>query len=569
MGGGTQEQSEEHPSVRTDQLRKFIRAGRIPWIVKNGELGFLTTLGCESPLDEGADKRTFSAKIQARFAPGLRAVAVDAFADRHPRESAKNIDLRNRPALFWTPLLIVFAAAVLVFPALAAAAILAGLSIYFIAVAAVRVWLAFLARTQMDASASPPVDDASLPVVTILAPLYREAHALPGLVQAIARLDYPAAKIDVKLLLEQSDHETIDEARRLSLDDRFDLIIVPPSQPQTKPKACNYGLALARGDLIVIYDAEDEPDTDQLRVAAGAFAGAPDNLACVQARLNYYNPDDNLLTRLFTLEYCLWFDHFLPALDRLGAPVPLGGTSNIFRTDILVEVGGWDPFNVTEDADLGLRLARRGYRTAVIDSTTFEEANCKIGNWMRQRSRWMKGFMQTWLVDRRARTGPRGWRDSLSVDFFIGGAVFAALINPLLWAASLAKWIFGFEFFAPLPARLVDGLTLALAMGNVSFIALGAFAPLRRGLGRLSPTALLTPVYWVMMSLAAWIALWQLLRRPFFWEKTDHGLSDEAKLRRAAALSAFGLAPDRGDRQFDARNIDAPDERARPGTQIE
>jgi len=460
-------------------------------------------------------------------------------------------------------------AAFLIFPSYSVAAIMASLSIYFISVAAIRLWLACLARSEIESGINPTIDDDQLPVVTILAPLYREAHALPGLIQAISRLDYPAGKIDVKLLLEQSDHETIKEANRLSLDERFDLILIPPSHPQTKPKACNYGLACARGDLIVIYDAEDEPERDQLRIAAALFADAPENLACVQARLNYYNPDENWLTRLFTLEYCLWFDHFLPALDRLGAPVPLGGTSNIFRTEILVEVGGWDPYNVTEDADLGLRLARRDYRTAVINSTTYEEANCRIGNWMRQRSRWMKGFIQTWLVNRQAPDRRRDWRTTLSVDFFIGGAVFAALINPALWAVFIAKWNLGIDFFAPFPAPLGNALSMALAFGNVSFIALAAYAPVKRGLWRLSAAAFLTPLYWIMMSLAAWKAVWQLFRRPFFWEKTDHGLSEEAKLRRAAALDAFGLARKGAAPQFDARSNDAPDKSAQTGTQVE
>jgi len=246
------------------------------------------------------------------------------------------------------------------------------------------------------------------------------------------------------------------------------------------------------------------------------------------------------LTRLFTLEYCLWFDHFLPALDRLGAPVPLGGTSNIFRTDVLIEVGGWDPFNVTEDADLGLRLARRGYRTAVIDSTTFEEANCAFGNWIRQRTRWMKGFLQTWLVHRRDMKFS-GWRGALSVDLFIGGTAFAALANPILWLLALLTAATDFAPQAGLPTWGEGALAAALAAGNIAFLALAAGAPLQRGLARLCPAALLVPFYWLMMSAAAWRALYQLATRPSYWEKTDHGLSVEAKARRAAALQSLGL----------------------------
>jgi cellulose synthase/poly-beta-1,6-N-acetylglucosamine synthase-like glycosyltransferase len=410
--------------------------------------------------------------------------------------------------------------------------------------------------------------DAALPSVTILAPLFRESHALPGLVQAIDRLDYPKSSIEVKLLLEAGDEETLREAMRLSLDRRFDVLIVPSSHPQTKPKACNYGLACARGELIVIYDAEDEPEQNQLRMAAEHFAGADDRLACVQAKLNFYNPDENWLTRLFTLEYCLWFDHLLPALDRLGAPVPLGGTSNVFRTDILADIGGWDPYNVTEDADLGLRLAERGFRTAVIESTTFEEANCRSGNWMRQRSRWIKGFMQTWIVHR-SRRWSRDWRAILSVDFFVGGAAIAALLDLPLAAALVAEWTTGVSLTAALPPALRSMNLAALVIGNLAFLALAAYAPLRRGLGRISPAALLTPIYWLMMSVAAWRALLQLLTRPSFWEKTDHGLSFEAKSRRAAALQDLGLEQTPASRQFEAKAEDARPRPARSRTTAE
>jgi cellulose synthase/poly-beta-1,6-N-acetylglucosamine synthase-like glycosyltransferase len=236
----------------------------------------------------------------------------------------------------------------------------------------------------------------------------------------------------------------------------------------------------------------------------------------------------------------LWFDHFLPALDRLGAPVPLGGTSNIFRTDILAEVGGWDPYNVTEDADLGLRLARRGYRTAVIRSTTYEEANCDFGNWMRQRTRWMKGYLQTWLVHRRDMRFS-GWRGVLSVDFFIGGTAFAALANPLLWLVFACQSLAGASADAIVPDWLAAATGGALLAGNLGYIGLAAFAPLKRGLWRLAPFAVFVPIYWWMMSIAAWRAVYQLLTRPSYWEKTDHGLSAEAKSRRNSALQALGL----------------------------
>ena len=513
-------------------------------------MGFLTAKAAQSPLDTAVSSSEFSSRLRSALSAELQYEATSGFADRHPQESARGLidgAIAARAALL---AFFLIGCCLLSLPTTFAILVLST-SIYFLAAASIRIFLAISAQTRRKPAPRSGLDDERLPTITILAPLFREAHALPGLVAAIDRLDYPFEKLDVKLLLEQGDGETLREAQRLRLDRRFDIMIVPPSHPQTKPKACNYGLACARGDLIVIYDAEDEPEADQLKIAAETFNAGGEDLACLQARLNYYNPDENWLTRLFTLEYCLWFNHFLPALDRLGAPVPLGGTSNIFRTDILAEVGGWDPFNVTEDADLGLRLSRRGYRTAVIDSTTYEEANCKTGNWMRQRSRWMKGFMQTWLVHRRnLRNGARNWREIISIDFVIGGAVFASLINPFLWAGLMIEHATGYSPLDVFPEPVREFNLLALAAGNLSFIALAAVAPLNRGLSRLAPTALLMPVYWIMMSIAAWRALFQLIDCPSFWEKTDHGISGEAQARRAAALSAYGLEEDRGARHF-------------------
>lgn len=523
---------------RFDRLRRYFRVGRAPWVRSGGRIGFLTIAPAQSDLDHVVSRRAFGEALRARFATELQNEATLGLALCSPVESARAIGDRTGPSL--VVLLMAVSAFAVARPDLLFSLLALFATTLFAALAAARLFLAALAQAPARRRPRARLTDHELPVVTILAPLFREAHALPGLARAIRDLDYPPSKIDVKLLLEEGDAETRAEALRLGLDRLCDIIVVPASHPQTKPKACNYGLACARGDLVVIYDAEDEPEAAQLRIAAETFAWAGGDLACVQARLNFYNPEETWLTRLFTIEYCLWFDHFLPALDRIGAPVPLGGTSNIFRTEVLAEVGGWDPYNVTEDADLGLRLARRGFRTAVIDSTTFEEANCRTGNWMRQRTRWMKGYLQTWLVHRRDMKFS-GWRGVLAVDLFVGGTAFAALLNPLMWAMVAVDAFGGPSPAQGLPDSVEAALIGALAIGNAAFLGLGALAPGRRGLWRLAPFALLIPFYWLMMSAAAWRALLQLVTRPSWWEKTDHGLSLEAKARRAAALRSWGL----------------------------
>lgn len=249
-------------------------------------------------------------------------------------------------------------------------------------------------REQEVDAAVKMLRDEELPIYTVLVPMFREPDVLPILANALRNLDYPTSKLDVKIVLEEGDDETINAALALGLEDIFEIIKVPPSMPQTKPKACNYALQFARGEYLVIFDAEDKPEPDQLKKVLVTFNASPDNVACVQCRLNYFNRNENWLTRMFTLDYSLWFDLMLPGLEKLKVPIPLGGTSNHFRMDVLRELRAWDPFNVTEDADLGIRMTQKGYEVRLVASTTFEEANVSQGNWIRQRSRWIKGYMQ-------------------------------------------------------------------------------------------------------------------------------------------------------------------------------
>ncbi len=526
--------------ARFDRLRSYCRAGRAPWRRDGDRLIFLTTHVREGSPDITIAPASFAAALREKFQAEHTREATNGLASRSPGDSAKRVLTKRQKHSMGLAALTAFGLAAAA-PKLALAACLAAAAFLFTSMVGVRLALAAIAAAPQRPRPLREISDGDLPVVTVLVPLFREAKALAGLAAALDRLDYPRAKLDIKLLLEESDHATIAEARRLNDAGRYDLVIAPLSSPQTKPKALNYALPTARGDLVVIYDAEDEPEPIQLRLAAETFAAAPDDLGCVQARLNFYNSEENWLTRLFTLEYCLWFDHFLPALDRIGAPAPLGGTSNIFRIEALIDAGGWDAHNVTEDADLGLRLARRGWRTAMIDSTTYEEANCALPNWIRQRSRWMKGFMQTWLVQRRRAPSLAGWKSVLTVDLFIGGTVIAALAAPLLWVASLAEVFGGASVSAFLPAPTGEIAAAALALGNIALIGLGAIAPLSRGMPALAPWALFMPVYWLMMAWAAYVALWQLVTRPHYWEKTEHGLSAGAETRRRDALKSLGF----------------------------
>ena len=264
----------------------------------------------------------------------------------------------------------------------------------------------------------------------------------------------------------------------------FERLVVSDASPRTKPKACNEGLAKATGEYVVVYDAEDRPEPDQLRKAVAAFASAPDDIGCLQARLNVYNARQNFLTRMFRLEYTLWFDVLLPALSRLDTVVPLGGTSNHFRMETLRQLGGWDPYNVAEDCDLGVRIRRAGLQVGLLDSTTYEEAPCRLGIWVRQRSRWLKGYMQTFLVHTRQPVrllrdlGPRRLWDFLML---VGVGPFLTLVNPVFWAM--------FWWYVVTKSPVVDGLfpgvigivgALNLVVGNTAFIYLHMFAAVPR-----------------------------------------------------------------------------------------
>ncbi len=386
--------------------------------------------------------------------------------------------------------------------------------------------------------------EEELPVFTVLVPMFHEGKVLPRLAEALRALDYPLGKLDIKIVLEADDSETIEAARLLGLEGVFEVIRVPPSQPQTKPKACNFALRFARGKYLAVYDAEDRPEPDQLRKVVATFNRAPEDVACLQCRLNYYNANENWLSRMFTLDYSLWFDLVLPGLERLNIPIPLGGTSNHFKIDVLRELHAWDPFNVTEDADLGIRLYEKGYRVAIVDSTTYEEASCHVGNWVRQRSRWLKGYMQTLLVHTRRplhlihKTGLLGF---LGFVFFIGGTVLSGLCNPLFWLF-YAVWLVmassGLDAVFPQFLLLISlGNLLA---GNGAFMFLSMIAPLRRGWLNLIPYSLTAFGYWVLISIAAYRGLWQLVHDPFYWEKTRHGVSRHVE---AAPLPADGVLP--------------------------
>ncbi len=374
-----------------------------------------------------------------------------------------------------------------------------------------------------------PAVIAHLPVVSVMVALYRESNIAAKLTARLDRLEYPRELLDILLVVEQEDQITRNALNAGDLPGWMRVIVVPDGTVKTKPRALNYALDHCRGSIVGIYDAEDAPEPDQIRKIVARFHQRGPEVVCLQGQLDYYNPRSNWLARCFTIEYASWFRMFLPGIERMGMAIPLGGTTLFFRRKALEELGGWDAQNVTEDADLGLRLFRHGYRTELIDTTTFEEANCRSFPWVKQRSRWIKGYMMTWITHMR---DPRLLWQQLGPRCFIGfqvqflGSILQTLLAPLLWSL----WLIPLGFQHPLPTAIGATAFDAIYITMMATAALTIFfdiAGMRRTQHELNPLwALTLTLYHPLATIAAYKALWELMTKPFYWDKTSHGHFD-------------------------------------------
>ncbi|MFI7005372.1 glycosyltransferase [Streptomyces sp. NPDC050145] len=464
------------------------------------------------------------AEAQDRFLTEHSSVVADVMADgftrQHPDLAAKS-GFAGWQVVALGVVVIAVAVVVLLAPLLALAVLTAVVTVYSL-LQGVVAGAGLLHRRSGAAASDPPVPDAELPFYTVLVPAYREAEVIGGLVRHLAALDYPADRLEVLILVERHDPDT--RAAVLAADPPpfVRVVPLPPGPPQTKPRSVNLGLMLARGELLVIFDAEDRPDPAQLRRVAARFAARDEHTACVQAQLLFRNDSANWLTRQFAMEYALRFGLALPGLERLRLPIPLGGTSNHFRTDTLRALGGWDAWNVTEDADLGMRCAAMGHRTETIESVTWEEALDTVGPYVRQRTRWYKGFLITTMVHTRhpGRTLRRfGLSGALVLLGIVAAAPVTALLQPLL--SALTVLALTCPVWSSTGAGLVVPAVAAQGASIVVWIALTFVAARRAGLA--APWhAVFSPLVTVLWSVAAWRAAHQVAFSPFSWEKTPH-----------------------------------------------
>ena len=399
------------------------------------------------------------------------------------------------------------------------------------------------ATLRFPAPVAVPLGAMIAPAVSIIVALYREGNIAARLVHRLARLDYPEELLDVILAVEAEDRVTLAALGAAELPPWIRVVMVPAGELKTKPRALNHALSYARGAIIGIYDAEDAPAPDQLRKVVAQFQRSGPEVACLQGVLDYYNPRTNWLSRCFTIEYAGWFRLILPGIARLGLVVPLGGTTLFFRRDVLEALGGWDAHNVTEDADLGVRLARHGYRTEIVATVTEEEANCRALPWIKQRSRWIKGYMMTWAVHMRdprllwRQLGPRGF---VGFQILFLGTIAQVLLAPLLISFAIVPFGFAHPLIEEMPTFAIWTMTVIFALSEASNLLIGVIG-LRRTRHRLSLWWVLTmKLYFPLASLAAYKALFELAVRPFYWDKTEHGLFDHPAPRAGAATQANG-----------------------------
>ncbi len=371
---------------------------------------------------------------------------------------------------------------------------------------------AVIAKNSKDEEAKQSIE---LPIYTILLPVYKEDKTLKKLVKAIDKLDYPKELLDVKLLIEEDDTKTLSALDKLILPAFFEVIKIAASFPRTKPKACNYGLLHAKGKYVVVYDAEDRPHPQQLKQAIAKFNICDEKVICIQARLNFYNKQENLLTKLFALEYSILFNYILVGLKKLNMPIPLGGTSNHFLREKLQEIGGWDAFNVTEDADLGIRLHKEGYRTELINSITLEESPVSLKAWIVQRARWIKGHFLTSILHLQHSR-------KLGIKGIIG--VYASLYLPNLIYLLLPIYLV-LRCFVDEPNILDNLWQFNLILGIILPIGYSMFIMSIEKWHKFWWACLFSILYYWLLPIAAIRAFWQILYCPFYWDKTEHGVS--------------------------------------------
>ncbi len=534
-------------------LERCLRDGLLPWRVA----GATTVIATSRP----EDFARMAPELTALFGPvamalvserDLGAVLLSARQTVMNRRAETLVPLHescrlwNAQALrkaacivFGTAAAIGVLAPTFLFALLAAWAVLTLVATAGLKLAAAVAQLRHLRRPPVAPEDRPEI--ARLPTVSVMVPMFNERDIAPRLVRRLGRLTYPKELLDVLLVIEEEDTVTRDALAAAALPRWMRVVVVPAGPLKTKPRALNYALSFARGSIVGIYDAEDAPEADQIHRIVRRFHERGPEVACLQGVLDYYNPRTNWLARCFTVEYASWFRMVLPGLERLGLAIPLGGTTLFFRRTAIEALGGWDAHNVTEDADLGIRLARHGYRAELVATVTEEEANCRVLPWIKQRSRWLKGYAMTYAVHMRDpgllwhQLGP--WR-FFGVQVLFLGTLSQFLLAPVLWSFWLLALGLGHPLAAVLPGQVVTALTAIFIASEVINVSIGICAVSTPKHRWLRGWACTLPFYFPLGCLASYKGFWELVARPFYWDKTSHGHFDDAETEPVLAAVA-------------------------------
>ena len=471
--------------------------------------------------------------LRQRFKEKQLHDSSNLLVDKNPRASAKTLSSRS----IGMCVVIVLLSLLFIFEPLTS--LLIGVGIFLLC-HLLKLYLMYISMEysyefDMDQSELELIKDEDLPDYSIIVALYKESEVISQLFSSLHSLDYPKEKLDVKIVLEEDDQETLEAINLVGTPQYMDIIIVPSGPTdinivKTKARACNYALSYCKGEFVALFDAEDVPDKLQLRKSLQYLLNERLNLACVQARLHFYNSNQNLLTRLFDMEYRIWFKLLLPGLHILKSPIPLGGTSNHFNKSILENIGGWDAYNVTEDADLGIRLHAQGYKVGLIDSDTPEECPSSVRAWINQRSRWIKGHLITFFVHYRNSfnlLNTIGTRGFVVLTLFILFPLLSFLIYPFFWG------IFFLDYFDVevinganiIPSAYKDLLMFGLIFPNFIYISIGIIISIKDRKYEDIIFSFLQPIYWLLHSIAAYVAIFDTIRRPYHWNKTQHGIN--------------------------------------------
>ena len=503
-------------AIGYNDLNRYYQNNYFKFTDRQGKVAVAVIKKCKLKFDQEKvfyiNKEDFIEILERDFAEENTNWAINYLSNKSPKASAKNVSYIK--AL--TGFSIIFAGFLMLFINLFNV-------INNVAYLTQNLLKALLFNRSLVEKEASPVASLSedLPVYSVLIPLYREEFKVKAILRAMDKMNYPKNKLDVKLIIENDDVLTKRTIVVNNIPNYVQVIKVPFSLPRTKPKALNYAVSFIKGKYVTIYDAEDIPDPDQLLKAVYAFRTLPENYACVQAKLNFYNKNENLLTRFFSIEYSVWFEYLLRGLSLLDLPVTLGGTSNHFKVSKLAEVGYWDPYNVTEDADLGIRLYMKGYKVHLINSTTMEEAPTDIFIWIAQRARWIKGFIQTLFVFIKMKKDYKrfGILKVASVYVFVGLSAYSFFCLPWLFIVFMLDINRNIYYL-----WMINSLFSFSYMYAIAYLVVKSNKDNKRLSIKDYLIIIIWPAYFILHTIACYRAFWETIRSPFKWNKTPHGI---------------------------------------------